>query len=147
MEKLVQAASPAEWRRISIAIRYIAFAVIATAVNFLAQEMTVQTLPRHPLMLSILVGTIAGFVVKYVLDKKWIFFDDYRSHRSEARKVVLYGLFSVLTTAIFWGFEITFWTIWGTNFAKYAGGALGLAIGYVSKYALDRRFVFRGEGA
>ncbi|MCJ8518804.1 putative flippase GtrA [Pseudorhizobium tarimense] len=147
MEKLLQAASPTEWRRISVAVRYVGFAFIATAVNFLAQEMTIRVFPGYPLMLSILVGTLAGFAVKYVLDKKWIFFDDYTSHSSEAKKIVLYGLFSVLTTAIFWGFEITFWALWGTNLAKYVGGALGLAIGYVSKYALDRRFVFRAEGA
>ncbi|MCF6371275.1 GtrA family protein [Rhizobium halophilum] len=147
MEKFVEAASPREGQRISVGVRYVAFAVIATAVNFLAQEMTVQVLPGHPLILSILIGTIAGFAVKYVLDKKWIFFDGYTSHSSEAKKIALYGLFSVLTTAIFWSFEIIFWAIWGTNLAKYAGGALGLAIGYVSKYALDRRFVFRAEGA
>ncbi|MBA4785874.1 GtrA family protein [Pseudorhizobium marinum] len=131
----------------NLVVRYAAFAVISTLINFSAQEATVQILPGHPLMLSIFVGTIAGFVVKYVLDKKWIFFDDYTSHRSEARKVSLYGLFSVLTTVIFWSFEVAFWTLWGTTFAKYAGGALGLAIGYVSKYALDRRFVFRSERA
>jgi putative flippase GtrA len=147
MEKVVHAASPTDLRRTQIWVRYVGFAVIATGINFLAQETVVQALPGYPLLLSILVGTIAGFVVKYVLDKKWVFFDDYTSHRSEARKITLYGLFSVLTTLIFWGFEVAFWSIWGTTLAKYTGGALGLAIGYITKYALDRRFVFRAEGA
>jgi putative flippase GtrA len=131
----------------SLFFRYVIFAVISTLVNFAVQEAVVQTAPIAPLLLSILAGTIAGFAVKYVLDKKWIFFDGYTSHAGEARKVALYGMFSVLTTIIFWSFEIAFWTIWETDFAKYAGGALGLAIGYVSKYTLDRRFVFRSEGA
>jgi putative flippase GtrA len=129
----------------SLFIRYVLFAVISTLVNFAVQEGVVRTSPISPLMLSILAGTVAGFAVKYVLDKKWIFYDDYTSHAGEARKVALYGLFSVLTTIIFWSFEIAFWTIWETNLAKYSGGALGIAIGYGAKYLLDRRFVFRSE--
>ncbi len=58
---------------------------------------------------------------------------------------MLYGAFSVLTTMIFWGFELAAWRIWQTNTAKYAGAVLGLAIGYAAKYALDRRYVFRGR--
>ncbi|WP_105382986.1 GtrA family protein [Neorhizobium alkalisoli] len=128
-----------------LAARYVVFAVASTVVNFAVQETVVQTAPTEPLALSILAGTVAGFAVKYVLDKKWIFFDDYTSHESEIRKIALYGMFSVLTTAVFWCFEVAFWSLWRTEFAKYFGGALGLAIGYISKYALDRRFVFRSE--
>ncbi len=131
----------------TLAFRYVLFAVISTLVNFAVQEVSLNLLPIQPLMLSILFGTAAGFVVKYVLDKRWIFFDGYTSRANEAKKVSLYGVFSILTTIIFWSFELAFWTIWGTTFAKYAGGALGLAIGYALKYALDRKFVFRPEGA
>jgi putative flippase GtrA len=99
--------------------------------------------PVAPLTLSILAGTVAGFVLKYVLDKKWVFDDCYGGHREELQKVTLYGAFSVLTTLIFWGFEVAFWTIWRTDLAKYAGAVLGLAIGYAAKFALDRTFVFK----
>lgn len=131
----------------SLAFRYAVFAIIATLMNFVVQEAVIHISPVEPLMLSLVAGTIAGFAVKYVLDKKWIFFDGYTSYASEAWKITLYGLFSVLTTIVFWSFEISFWTLWQTDLAKYTGGALGLAIGYVSKYALDRRFVFRSERA
>jgi putative flippase GtrA len=127
--------------------RYVVFAVISTLVNFAVQEVVVQTFPIAPLMTSLMAGTIAGFAVKYLLDKKWVFYDGYTSHAGEARKVALYGMFSVLTTVIFWSFELGFWAIWGTDAAKYTGGAIGLAIGYISKYALDRRFVFRSARA
>src|SRR3712207_3605133 len=80
--------------------------------------------------------------VKYVLDKYWIFYDDYTTPQREARKVFLYGVLSVLTTCIFWGFEVAFWRIWETDFAKYTGAVLGLAIGYAVKYTLDRNYVF-----
>ena len=127
----------------SIAIRYVLFAVLSTLVNFMTQELVIVTIPWAPIALSLLAGTATGFAAKYVLDKKWVFYDDYTSGRDEARKVGLYGLFSIATTLVFWSFEITAWAIWQTDTAKYAGGALGLAIGYAAKYALDRRFVFR----
>ncbi|MBX4959436.1 GtrA family protein [Rhizobium lentis] len=130
-----------------IAARYFAFAMLSTAANFAVQAAVMELAPSPSLMPSILAGTAAGFGLKYLLDKRWIFFDGYTSYGDEMLKVVLYGVFSVLTTLIFWGFEIAFWTIWKTELAKYTGGALGLAIGYISKYTLDRKFVFKPEEA
>jgi putative flippase GtrA len=82
-----------------------------------------------------------------VLDKKWVFEDEYGGHRQELQKITLYGAFSVLTTLVFWGFEIAFWTIWQTDLAKYTGAVLGLAIGYAAKFVLDRTFVFKERQA
>ena len=131
----------------TIAIRYVLFAAIATVANLAAQEAVIRLAPPAALALSIGAGTVVGFVVKYVLDKKWIFFDRFTSHREEARKLSLYGLFSVVTTLVFWGFEVAFWTIWRTDVAKYAGAVLGLAIGYVAKFMLDGAFTFRERNA
>jgi putative flippase GtrA len=132
---------------VQVAVRYVLFAVVATLANLAAQEAVVRLAPGAPLALSIAAGTIVGFAVKYVLDKKWIFYDPFTSHRDEARKISLYGLFSVVTTLVFWGFEVTFWTIWRTDVAKYAGAVLGLAIGYTAKYVLDQTFVFKERSA
>ena len=49
----------------------------------------------------------------------------------------------VFTTLIFWGFEITFDYIFNNENAKYAGAVIGLSIGYIVKYLLDKKFVFR----
>src|SRR5215210_671535 len=110
-------------------VRYVAFALIATLANLAAQEVVIRLAPVAPLTLSILAGTVAGFVLKYLLDKRWVFADGYHGHREELQKVTLYGAFSVATTLIFWGFEIAFWSIWRTDLAKYTGAVLGLAIG------------------
>ena len=126
----------------SLAVRYVLFAVLSTAANLLTQEVVFQLAPAMQLALSILAGTAVGFAVKYVLDKNWIFYDAYTTRAHEIRKVTLYGAFSVLTTLIFWGVEVAFWTIWQTKAAKYTGAVLGLAIGYAAKYCLDRNFVF-----
>jgi hypothetical protein len=126
---------------------YILFAALSMVANLVTQEAVFRTAPVAPLALAILAGTAAGFAVKYVLDKRWIFADPYTSGTAELRKISLYGFFSVFTTLIFWGFEVAFWAIWGTAFAKYAGAVLGLSIGYAVKFLLDRTFVFRERAA
>jgi putative flippase GtrA len=126
----------------TIALRYVLFAIVSTAANLLTQEIVFQLAPAMQLAFSILAGTVVGFAVKYVLDKNWIFYDAYTSHAHEIRKVTLYGAFSILTTIVFWGVEVAFWAVWQTKLAKYTGAVLGLAIGYAAKYCLDRAFVF-----
>jgi len=127
-------------------VRYVLFAAFATAANLAVQEITIRIAPVAPLALSILAGTAAGFVLKYVLDKRFVFDDAYGGRAGEARKVALYGAFSVLTTLVFWGFELAFWHVWKTDAAKYAGAVIGLSIGYAAKFWLDRTFVFKERG-
>jgi len=120
---------------------YVVFAGVATVANLAAQELFLRM--SGSLAVAILAGTVAGFATKYVLDKKWVFSDRYTTHRQELRKVTLYGAFSVATTLVFWLFEVAFWMAWRTDFAKYTGAVLGLAVGYAIKFVLDRTFVFR----
>jgi putative flippase GtrA len=48
----------------------------------------------------------------------------------------------LVTTAIFWGTETLFWWLWHTDAMRELGAVIGLTIGYVTKYQLDKRFVF-----
>lgn len=123
--------------------RYATFAVLATLANIASQEGVIQFAPRWPLAASILVGTVVGFIMKYVLDKWYVFQDPYANPLDETWKIFLYGTLSVLTTIIFWGFELAAWWYWKTASAKYIGAVVGLAIGYVIKYLLDQKLVFR----
>jgi putative flippase GtrA len=131
--------------RRTLAIRYVAFAIVATAANLGAQALTFRIVPAGPLHLpaGLVVGTGVGLVVKYALDKRWIFFDREGGIAAHGRKFTLYALMGVATTVIFWGTELAFEWASDRAAARYVGGALGLAIGYVVKYRLDRRFVFR----
>lgn len=126
-----------------LALRYLVFAVVATGINFAFQSVSLAVYAgRYGLMISIVCGTGAGFLVKYVLDKYFIFFDRTTAAAQEARKLMLYGVTAVGTTLVFWSFELAFWTMFGMAIAKYTGAAIGLGIGYIFKYRLDRRFVF-----
>lgn len=88
------------------------------------------------------IGTVAGLVVKYVLDKKFIFFHVVENRKDDAKKFALYSLMGVFTTFIFWGTEIVFDALSQNQNAKYLGAVIGLSIGYIIKYFLDKKFVF-----
>lgn len=125
----------------SLVLRYGIFAVIAVAVNLVVQRGVLAL--SLGLVAAMIAGTAAGLVVKYILDKTWIFADPASGLAAHGRKFSLYTLMGVATTAIFWGMESAAWAIWQTDSAREAGAFLGLGIGYVIKYRLDRRFVFQ----
>jgi putative flippase GtrA len=126
-----------------IFIRYVVFAIVAGLTNIGAQEIFVRAVPLAPIMGSIFSGTVLGFFVKYLLEKRWVFLDEYCGHVAEARKIVLYGVLGVGTTALFWGIELSFWYSLQTAEAKYIGAAIGLALANWIKYHLSKRYVFR----
>ncbi len=127
----------------TLVFRYAAFAAVATAANLGAQRLTLEA-TNHPsrLAAALVVGTGVGLVVKYLLDKRWIFGDRSSGARAHAKRFGGYTLMGVATTLIFWGMELGFWTVWKTDFMRELGAVLGLGIGYVVKYQLDKRFVF-----
>ena len=93
-------------------------------------------------MAAVAAGTLVGLVVKYVLDKRWIFADTSTGVKAHGKKFGLYTAMGLITTAIFWGMETVFWLTWKTDLMRELGAVLGLSVGYVVKYNLDRRFVF-----
>ncbi|WP_407152804.1 GtrA family protein [Bradyrhizobium sp. ORS 86] len=130
----------------AVAVRYILFAIVSMLGNLGVQESVVYvTAPGTPLAVSMVSGTAAGFALKYILDKRWIFRDSYTSSASELKKIVLYGAFGVATTALFWATELTFWHVWHSETAKCVGAIIGLIVGYAAKYSLDKVFVFRKQ--
>lgn len=129
----------------TLILRYAAFAAIATVANLGTQRM-ILSLGETGFHFAVAVGTgtIVGLMIKYLLDKRWIFFDVGTGVINHSRKFSLYMVMGMVTTAIFWGTETAFWLIWRTDFLRELGAVLGLSVGYVVKYNLDRRFVFTG---
>jgi putative flippase GtrA len=125
-------------------VRYSAFAVLATLANLLMQRLVLGIVHGgQGFALAVIAGTAVGLLLKYVLDKRWIFFDPSSGLAVHGRKFTLYTLMGIVTTLIFWGTETVFWLTWRTDLMREVGAVIGLTIGYVIKYNLDRRFVFR----
>ena len=129
-----------------LAINYAIFALIATAANIGAQDLVIRTYSgAYDILASVVVGTGVGLVVKYILDKRYIFRFRARSVAHDSKTFALYTVMGLATTVIFWGFEFGFHHIFETKEMRYLGGVIGLAIGYLTKYHLDKRYVFRTE--
>jgi putative flippase GtrA len=127
----------------TLAIRYALFAALATLANIASQALSLQLLAgRHELWLAMGVGTGVGLVTKYLLDKRWIFAYVTEDIGEDFRKFSLYTLMGVATTALFWATELAFHHVLQADWAKYLGAVLGLGLGYLAKYQLDKRFVF-----
>ena len=126
-----------------IAIKYIIFAVIATLLNLLFQYLSFKVYDGFgSLYVAMFLGTLAGLIAKYILDKRWIFYHISKNKKDDAKKFILYSIMGIFTTIIFWGTEIAFDMLLQNSNAKYIGAVIGLGIGYITKYYLDKRFVF-----
>ena len=127
----------------NLALRYAFFAVLATATNLLAQEMSLLVYSETgALVLAVLAGTAVGLLVKYQLDKKYIFQFVPANRVQDTVAFARYTVMGVATTFVFWGFEFGFDWLFQTKTMRYVGAVLGLGIGYFLKYKMDKRFVF-----
>ena len=126
--------------------KYIAFSVVATIVNLSTQRVFFLFGENSKsFVLAIIAGTVLGLMTKYILDKRWIFKENYSGIREENKKFFKYALLGIITTLIFWSIEVTFWLIWKSHLMRELGAILGLTIGYWVKYNLDKRFVFKKD--
>lgn len=129
-----------------LAINYAIFALIATAANIGAQDLVIRSYSgAFNIFASVVVGTGIGLVVKYILDKRYIFRFRARSVAHDSHTFALYTVMGLITTVIFWGSEFGFHFFFETKEMRYLGGIIGLTIGYLTKYHLDKRYVFRAE--
>ena len=127
----------------TLSIRYVLFAILATGINIGVQYTSLIIYGRqYSLYVAMFWGTIAGLIVKYMLDKKYIFQFQTKTIKEGSVKFILYSLMGVPTTLIFWAFELTFNSLLSFESGKYFGAIIGLSIGYVAKYQLDKRYVF-----
>jgi putative flippase GtrA len=129
--------------RPTIVLLYSLFAIISIVANLGTQKIYISlSSERLAVPLSVLAGTAVGLSVKFLLDKAWIFRYQHRNVAHGLKSFFLYSMMGVATTAIFWGLELGADLICRTEAARLAGGAVGLVIGYLVKYKLDKKFVF-----
>lgn len=127
-----------------LAINYAILALIATVANIGAQDLFLRAYSgAFAILASVTVGTGIGLIVKYILDKRYIFRFRARNFTHDTQTFALYTVMGLATTVVFWGFELGFHHVFETKEMRYVGGVVGLAIGYLTKFHLDKRYVFR----
>jgi putative flippase GtrA len=127
-----------------LVIKYGLFACIAIACNLFTQDAMLKIYKYDYLILiSMIVGTVVGLVVKYILDKKYIFYYRTENLKGDFRTFIFYSAIGAFLTLIFWGFEMGFEYIFHDKNMRYVGAVIGLVIGYILKYQLDKKYVFK----
>ncbi len=123
--------------------RYIFFAVISTLVNLTMQYFVFLFYTGlGSFYIAMFSGTLAGLTIKYILDKKWIFYHKVEDSKDDVKKFTIYSIMGIFTTVIFWGIEMAFHYLFSNPNSKYFGAVTGLCIGYTIKYFLDKKYVF-----
>lgn len=128
-------------------VRYAIFAAAAIVINLLSQNAVLLLLSKYwiGIYAAILVGNASGLIFKYIADKYWVFEDGEATLAGNSKKFALYAAFGLMTTGIFWVVELLFHYLFKTVFMTNVGAVLGLCIGYVIKYNLDKRVTFRAR--
>lgn len=126
----------------AVAGLYILFCLLSMGSNIGMQAIAAWAYHGpFSLFVAMFLGTGIGLVVKYLLDRKWIFAHTSRSATHEARTAALYTAMGLVTTAVFWSVEWLFNHLLGEPY-RYVGAVIGLTIGYTAKYFLDKHYVF-----
>lgn len=128
----------------NLVFKYTIFCIFAITLNLLAQRIVLNLYEvKTAYVLALFIGTIVGLIVKYFLDKNFIFNDYDTSFNNNSKKFSMYTFNGIITTMIFWGTESLFFFIYETSFAREFGAIIGLSVGYFIKYRLDKKFVFQ----
>lgn len=125
-------------------VRYAGFAVLAMCINLLSQNAVLAVAGGIwiGIYLAIALGNGAGLVFKYIVDKYWVFDDADASLVNNSRQFAIYAAFGVGTTLLFWSVELAFHYIFQSVFMTNVGAVIGLTVGYVIKYNLDKHITF-----
>lgn len=126
-------------------VRFAGFAALAIVLNLCSQNSVLLVLGDFwfGIYVAIAFGNAAGLFFKYVADKYWVFEDADATIVGNSKKFAIYAVLGVFTTVVFWVVELLFHYLFGTVFMTNVGAVLGLCIGYVIKYNLDKHITFR----
>lgn len=127
-----------------ILFKYIAFCFFATAANLGAQRFVIWTYDgAFEYVFALFTGTLIGLVAKFNLDKYYIFYYSAYGARDTSDVFLRYSFTGVITTSIFWLVESIFYFFLNSHSAREVGAVIGLSIGYIVKYRLDKEYVFK----
>ena len=94
------------------------------------------------LYIAMILATGFTLLLKFWLDKKYLFEFKFNKLSNMSKKFSLYSINGIFTTILFWIIETIFYLIFENKIMLLFGAFLGLSISYVVKYYLDKKIVF-----
>lgn len=94
------------------------------------------------LYIAMILATGFTLLLKFWLDKKYLFEFKFNKLSNLSKKFSLYSINGIFTTILFWIIETIFYLIFENKIMVLFGAFLGLSIAYVVKYYLDKKIVF-----
>ena len=123
-------------------IRYLILCFFAIFLNIVSQQIFLLFFAGpYSIEISILIGTIMTFFLRFYLEKNFVFLKDKFSFKTESM-LYMYFVSSIFTTLIFWIFEYSFHLFFDTDFLRYIGATIGLLVGFYIKYKIDKGLTF-----
>ncbi len=145
------------------AILYFSFAALVYVLNLLVQYLHMVFLSPWicssiswdfvqtyycPIDGRVLVGSLLGvvvsYIVKFILDKYIVFEKKSTDLKQTSKEFIKYFLFAILTTVINIGGQYLLYKVFLWDYLIAA--IIPLAIGYIVKFLLDRKYVFPENG-
>lgn len=127
-----------------ITLLYSLFSALSILINLCCQMLSISLYKgAYSIEISIAAGIIFGFPVRYILEKHYIFKFQSKNIQHDGMLFLLYSILSIFTTTIFLTIEYGFHLIFSNDMLRYLGGAIGLVLGCIVKYHLDKKYVFK----
>lgn len=120
-------------------------AFIAIIFNILIQSFVFITLGSNSIIVlytAMISSTFFTLLLKFWLDKKYLFKFNFKTFKNLYKGFSLYSINGLLTTLIFWFIENIFYFLFDNKYMILFGAVIGLSIGYIVKYNLDKKLVF-----
>ncbi len=119
---------------------YGAFAAVAIALNVLVQRLVFVIHDGNAtIFIAMTAGAVVALVVKYLLDRTFIFA---MKTGPKAGEFLRYALTGGAITLIYFVVEYIIWITYRTEAARDIGIVLGMITGYGVKFLIDRKYVF-----
>jgi len=125
-----------------VIFHYLILCFFAIILNITSQHIFLfYYIGSYAIEISILIGTLVTFFLRFLLEKKFIFFKDKFSFKTESM-LYMYFVSSVLATLIFWICEYSFHLLFDSDPIRYFGALIGLFAGFYVKYKMDKSLTF-----
>jgi hypothetical protein len=130
--------------RVRFTLLYSFFVAVGITTNLITQLLVAKVLTQvFQIYIGMSLGALTSMLVKFQLDRHYIFLCRPSSLITRGRQFFFYSLFGIVNISCFWSAELTFHFLFQAPSMRYVGAFIGLIVGHALKYRVDKRLVFK----